>query len=60
MLRQQWQMTLFNLEDFNSQTVIQWALYDAVLLLTSTYGSGAAPAAANRSGLSDNHALDCP
>lgn len=48
MLRNQWQMTVYNLEDFNPQIVIPWALYDVVLLITSTHGSGAAPDAANR------------
>lgn len=47
-MRKQWQMKLFNLEDYNSQTSIQWPQFDIVLLLTSTYGSGAAPGSANR------------
>ncbi|KAK9824802.1 hypothetical protein WJX74_009932 [Apatococcus lobatus] len=47
-MRKQWQMKLFNLEDFNSQTMIQWPQFDIIMLITSTYGSGAAPGSANR------------
>ena len=35
-------------ESFVEGSDIQWASYDVILVLTSTYGSGAAPSSANR------------
>ena len=48
LMSKHWQLKLQNLEDFTSATDITWASFDLVLILTSTYGSGAAPGAANR------------
>ena len=57
MLTQEWMVTVKDVAGITG-TGIKWELYDVVCFLTSTYGSGAAPASSTKSvPLSVEHAL---
>ena len=50
LLRNQWQLKLVNLEDVITGSDVHWGAFDVMLVLTSTYGSGAPPGSATRLG----------
>lgn len=48
LLRNQWQTKLVNLEDIVTGAEVTWNAFDIIMIITSTYGSGAPPSSATR------------